>query len=146
MPDRFPRDRSAYRDLFASHFPWAAWEAVIEANGWTIERPSHEPHPDDPTIIYPLDYGSVDGTLSTDGEAVDCFVGSASPDAAAGGLVGAILTTDHRKGDREVKLLYRCTPPEIYTAHGFINYDRTLLEGLLVLRTPMHELWEGRGA
>lgn len=141
MPDRFPRPRSAYRDLVARTFRWVDWEAVIEANGITIERPAHEPHPEYPEIVYPLNYGYVNGTRATDGQEVDCFVGTADPTAAAGELVGVILTTDHRKGDREAKLLYRCTPAEIYTAHGFINYDRTLLEGLLVLRQPMHTLW-----
>jgi inorganic pyrophosphatase len=41
-----------------------------------------------------------------------------------------------------VKLLVDCPPPDIYMAHGFINYDRTLLEGVIVLRTSMTALWE----
>ena len=138
---RFPRTRASYRSLFARRFRWEAWEDVLETSGYTIERPANEPHPQYPHIVYPLDYGFVNGTTATDGEEVDCFVGTADPDTAAGRLVGLILTTDHRKGDREAKLLYRCTPPDIYTAHGFINFDRTLLEGLLVLRFPMETLW-----
>jgi len=86
--------------------------------------------------VYPLDYGFIPGTIGTDGDAVDCFIGSGSTR-----LAGMILTTDHREGDREVKLLVDCTPEEIYTAHGFINYDRTLLEGVLVMRHSMHTLW-----
>jgi inorganic pyrophosphatase len=132
----FPRDSAAYRDLVAERFRWDAWDALIDARGITIDRPAREPHPEYPEIIYPLDYGYVPGTVGTDGEPVDAFVGTGPT-----GLVGAILTTDYRQQDREVKLLVNCTPPEIYTAHGFINYDRTLLEGLLVLRTPMHTLW-----
>ena len=123
--------------MMASHFPWARWERLAREHGVTVERPTREPHPDHPHIIYPLDYGFVPGTLGTDGDAVDCFMGSGDA-----GLVGLILTTDHRKGDREAKLLIDCTAPEVYTAHGFINYDRTLLEGLLVLRAPMHTLWD----
>ena len=140
----FPRDRARYRDLFARSFRWEAWDRVIEEHGVCVERPVREPHPDHPTIIYPIDYGYIPGTEATDGQAVDCFIGSAPSSSAASGLVGLILTTDYREGDREAKLLIDCTPPEIYTAHGFINYDRTLLEGLLVLRTPMHTLWEER--
>ena len=63
------------------------------------------------------------------------FVGSAH-----NGLVGLLLTSDFRKGDREVKLLCDCTPEEIYLANGFINFDRTLMEGTLVLRHPLHTL------
>jgi hypothetical protein len=33
-----------------------------------------------------------------------------------------------------------CTPEEIYLVNGFINFDRTLLEGTLTLRRPMHGL------
>mgnify|MGYP006270185689 CR=1 FL=1 len=132
----FPRDRAAYRTLLARHFPWDSWQHVIDAQGITLDRPAHTAHPTHPTIVYPMDYGYVKGTCATDEEPVDCFVGT-----AANGLVGLIATTDHRKEDREIKLLIDCSPPEIYTAHGFINYDRTLLEGLLVLRHPMHTLW-----
>ena len=132
----FPRDVAAYRTLVADGFRWEAWDALIRKRGVTVERPAREPHPDHPHILYPLDYGFVPGTRGTDGDAVDAFRGTGDA-----GLVGLILTTDHRKGDREAKLLVDCTPPEIYTAHGFINYDRTLLEGLLVLRAPMHTLW-----
>ena len=76
-----------------------------------------------------MDYGFIDGTLGSDGEPVDIFVGTGRP-----GLVGAILTTDHRKGDREVKFIYRCTTEEVYLVNGFINFDRSLMEGELVIR------------
>jgi inorganic pyrophosphatase len=136
-PDDTPRPTPAMlRALTQAHFNWAGWEALIHRRGITIDRPQHHPHPQYPGIIYPLDYGYVNGTLSTDGEAVDIFVGTADT-----GLVGAILTTDHRQIDREFKLLYDCSPTEVYTAHGFINFDRQLLEGTLVLRRPMRMLW-----
>ncbi|ARA94520.1 hypothetical protein AWN76_016045 [Rhodothermaceae bacterium RA] len=125
------------KPLLARHLDWAAWERVIETHGLTIDRPRRSVHPRYPEIIYPIDYGYVNGTLGTDGEGLDVFVGTAPT-----GLVGALLTTDHRRGDREVKLLYRCTPEEIYLANGFINFDRTLLEGVLLLRRPMHVLWQ----
>lgn len=128
---------SSLRPIIQAHWHWRGWERLIEQAGITIDRPRHEPHPDYPRIIYPLDYGYVNGTRGTDGEALDVFVGTART-----GLVGAILTTDHRQHDREVKLLHDCDPKEVYTAHGFINFDRQVLEGLLVMRRPMHTLWE----
>lgn len=115
---------------------WAAWEQCIAEHGITIDRPRGTAHPEYPSVMYPLDYGYINDTISTDGAPIDVFVGSGTT-----GLTGAILTTDHRQQDREAKLLYDCTPAEVYTAHGFINYDRTLLEGVLVLRRPMQELW-----
>jgi inorganic pyrophosphatase len=127
----------ALRSIVQTHWQWDAWERLIVRAGITIDRPRHEPHPRYPQIIYPLDYGYVNGTRGTDGDALDLFVGTADT-----GLVGAILTTDYRQQDREAKLLYDCSPVDVYTAHGFINFDRRLLEGLLVLRRPMQELWE----
>lgn len=132
-----PLDLRALRPTVRTHFPWAHWARCIEARGLTIDRPAHTAHPDYPSIVYPLDYGFLPGTEGTDGKPIDAFVGSASL-----GLVGLLLTTDYRQAKREVKLLVDCTPSEVYTAHGFINYDRTLLEGVLVLRHPMSTLWE----
>ena len=132
-----PLNIQALRPLVREHLQWNAWQRCIEQKGITIERPRRTTHPEYPTVVYPLDYGFVNDTRSTDGESLDVFVGRGTT-----GLVGAILTTDHRQHDREVKLLYDCTPTEVYTAQGFINYDRTLLEGMLVLRRTMAGLWE----
>jgi len=114
---------------------WAGWETLIREKGVTLDRPKGSSHPDWADIVYPMDYGYVNGTRSTDGHEVDVFVGSART-----GLVGAIFTTDHRKGDRECKFLLDCTPGEVYLANGFLNYDRRLMEGTLVMRRPMAEL------
>lgn len=125
------------RALVGRHFDWAGWEALLERNGYTLDRPKGTPHPDYPHIIYPIDYGYVNDSIATDRREIDLFVGRSDV-----GLVGTLITTDHRRGDREFKLLYDCAPPEIYMAHGFINFDRSLLEGDLVLRYPMHVLWQ----
>ena len=127
---------SPLRDLAAGQFDWDGWEALIVQNGLTIDRPYRSRHPEFSDIIYPMNYGYINATTSTDGHEVDVFVGSAD-----NGLVGLLMTTDYGRGDREVKLLYNCTPEEIYLANGFINFDRTRMEGTLVLRRPMHELW-----
>jgi len=139
MPDFWPSslDLQALRPLARNHLQWEKWQVCICNNGITVERPRTTAHPDYPSVVYPLDYGFVNDTLGTDGDPVDVFVGRGTT-----GLVGGILTTDVRQQDREMKLLYDCTPPEVYTAHGFINYDRTLLEGVLVLRRPLKPLWD----
>ena len=127
--------RLSPEDVESGRFDWAAWEALIASNVITLDRPRGSAHPTWPEIIYPLDYGYVNGTVSSDGDEVDVFVGSAD-----NGLVGLLLTTDFRKGDREVKLLYDCSPEEVYLANGFVNFDRSLMEGTLVLRRPLHTL------
>ena len=137
MPSLLPSQTLAsLRPIARSQLQWDHWVGCINERGLTIDRPARTAHPDHPSVIYPLDYGYINDTVGTDGAPVDVFVGSGST-----GLVGALLTADHRKGDRELKFLWDCTPPEVYTAHGFINYDRSLLEGVLVLRRPLTELW-----
>ncbi len=129
-------DLQRLRPLVRSQLQWDRWADCIEERGITIDRPAASSHPDYPSVIYPLDYGYVNDTIGADGAPIDVFVGEGHL-----GLVGTLLTQDHRQQDREMKLLYNCTPAEIYTAHGFINYDRTLLEGVLVLREPMPQFW-----
>ncbi len=129
---------TAFTSLVAEQVRWEAWEALIAARGLIIDRPARSAHPDYPTVVYPLDYGYIPGTMGGDGEAVDCFRGTGTT-----GLVALLLTTDHRTGVRQGKWLYNCTPPEIYTAHGFMNYAPRLLEGRLVMHDPMHALWDG---
>lgn len=128
-------------DLAYDRLDWSAWERLIVRHGITIDRPRRSAHPEHPTIIYPIDYGFVNDTISSDDHGIDVFVGSESVDPYGEKLVGAIWTTDRRKGDRECKFLWRCTPEEIYLVNGFINFDRSLMEGVLVLRRPMAELW-----
>lgn len=139
--DRIPaffshEDRAALAGLVLSHFAWEDWEDLIEENGYTIDRPLRSVHPDFADIIYPIDYGYVNGTLATDGMEIDVFVGSGSS-----GLVGLLVTTDYRKGDQEFKLMYNCTPIEVYLVNGFINFSPQLMDGVLVMRRPMHTLW-----
>lgn len=122
--------------LVAQHFRWSAWETLVEEKGTVVERPHRSPHPHFPEIIYPIDYGYVCDTHTSDGGEVDIFLGTGS-----NRLVGAIVTHDYRRGDHEIKLLWNCTPEEIYLVNGFINFDRSLMEGTLALRYPMHTLW-----
>lgn len=115
---------------------WSLWDRMIVDLGITLDRPKNSFHPIHQDIRYPIDYGYINGTRGGDGEEMDIFVGSRD-----NGLVAAIFTTDFRKNDRELKLIYNCSPPEIYLVNGFINFDQNLMEGKLVLRRPMSEYW-----
>ncbi|MGB1050259.1 MAG: hypothetical protein ACPG3U_11325 [Rhodothermales bacterium] len=115
---------------------WEQWEALIRLKGITIERAAGTMHPDHADIVYPIDYGFVNGTDTVDGAEMDVFKGS-----AANGLVAAIFTEDKRKGDLEAKLIVDCTPQEIYLVNGFINFAPDLMRGRLLMRSPMKSLW-----
>ncbi len=129
--------KDSYAELLQKKFPWDRWERLILSEGIELDRPRSTPHPLYPDIIYPINYGFICNTTSTDGEEVDVFVGSGEDR-----LVGLIVTNDYRQGDREIKLLWRCLPAEIYLVHGFINFDRSKLKGRLILRFRMETLWE----
>lgn len=136
-----PVDTKVLQPLVQQNLNWSAWVRCIERRGICIDRPARTRHPDYPSIVYPLDYGYVPGTIGADQDPVDVFCGT-----GGFGLVGAVLTTDFRQEDQEITFLVDCTPTEIYTVHGFINYDRSLLEGVLALRVPMSTLWEQSAA
>ena len=53
---------------------------------------------------------------------------------------------DRRVNDIELKLLMNCRPSEVYVVNGFLNFDRTLMEGTLAMRRPLLELWQAEGA
>jgi inorganic pyrophosphatase len=122
-------------------FDWAAHEVLIREHGLTIDRPRHSRHPDHPEIIYPIDYGYINDTVGEDGHEIDIFVGTAHT-----GLVGVLRTVDHRKGDTEFKLIYNCSPAEVYLVNGFINYAPALMSGELLMREEMAQLWEAAPA
>ncbi len=114
---------------------WEQWDALIQLKGITIERAAGSQHPNHPDIVYPIDYGFVNGTDTVDGDEMDVFKGTAS-----NGLVAAIFTEDRRKGDLEAKLIVDCSPKEIYLVNGFINFSPDLMRGRLVMRAPMKSL------
>ncbi len=126
-----------YATLLKDHFPWKRWEKLILSEGVELDRPQSTPHPRYPDIIYPMNYGYICNTTSSDHAEVDVFVGSGCRK-----LSGMIVTHDYRQKDQEIKLLWRCIPSEIYMAYGFINFDRSKLTGELVLRYPMKKLWK----
>lgn len=115
---------------------WEQWDGMIRLKGITIERASGTFHPDHPDIVYPIDYGFVNGTDTVDGAEMDVFKGTAD-----NGLVAAIFTEDRRKGDLEAKLIVDCSPREIYLVNGFINFAPDLMRGRLLMRRPMKSLW-----
>ncbi|MCH2132210.1 MAG: hypothetical protein MK116_00520 [Phycisphaerales bacterium] len=117
-------------------FDWTRWEAMLHERGAVIDRPARTAHPDHPSIIYPIDYGHLPGTRGGDDHEVDVWSGT-----GAAGLVGVIITRDHVKQDREVDLLWNCTPAEVYLVNGFVNFDQDLLEGRLLLRQAMRHQW-----
>ncbi|MDR0693539.1 MAG: hypothetical protein LBF49_03155 [Puniceicoccales bacterium] len=104
------------------------FERLIREHGITIDRPRGTSHPRFPSLIYPIDYGFINGTQSQDGEGIDVFEG----DGKGVGVVGIICSIDTVNGDSEVKVLYNCTEENIQTALKMMNNGP--MRGILVRR------------
>ena len=96
---------------------WSSLEQLLLNNPWVINRPQGSRHPRYPKILYPLDYGYLEGTQSADGSGIDIWVGSQSSHH----LCGIICTFDTLKLDAEIKLLIGCSSANIRTILDFHN-------------------------
>ena len=95
---------------------WNEMADLVLHNPITIDRPRGKAHPRYPDLIYPFDYGYVEGTLAADGDGIDVWIGS------LGGLVltGILCTYDTLDRDAEIKLLLGCTEGDVQTITEFI--------------------------
>jgi len=108
---------------------WKMLQEIADAHEIVIDRPKGSRHPRFQHIIYPLDYGYLQGTSSMDGSGIDVWRGSKED-----GVVSAMIcTVDRLKGDSEIKLLIGCTEEEIQLANAFHN-ESEYMKGLLIRR------------
>ena len=88
---------------------WFLLDKLVQSSEIVIDRPKNAAHPTFKEMIYPLDYGYLADTVSTDKGGIDIWVGSDIKQR-----VSAIITTvDMAKRDSEIKILYACTQEEI---------------------------------
>ena len=96
---------------------WHALDTLVATSEIIIDRPKHTTHPRYPELVYPFDYGYLQGTRSGDGDGIDIWVGSLSNRV----VTAAVLTVDLFKRDSEVKILLGCTPEEVQTIFAFLQ-------------------------
>jgi len=109
---------------------WAKFDQMLATSEIVIDRKKGSRHPRFPDIIYPLDYGYLEGTSGGDGNEIDVWRGSLTD----GKLVAVICTVDLKKCDSEVKLLIGCTEDEIGIVDAFHNYG-DLMSGIIIMRS-----------
>lgn len=96
---------------------WQKLDTLLLSGKLVIDREKGKPHPEYPNMIYPVSYGYLQDTLSSDQEPVDAFKGS-----LRAGSVGAIaVTADILKKDVEIKLLIGCTEEETIEIMKMLN-------------------------
>lgn len=67
----------------------------------TIDRPLGSYHPNHPDILYPVNYGFVEGIMAPDGEWQDAYV--LGVDEPVAGFTGKLIAVIHRLDDVEDK-------------------------------------------
>ena len=96
---------------------WGHLDRLIANSQVIIDRPKDSVHTDYEDMIYPLDYGYLAGTTSSDGAGIDVWLGSSGEQDVR----GVVCTVDLVKRDAEIKLLLGCTDTEMQTIVRFLN-------------------------
>jgi len=86
---------------------WTLLDELVATSEVVIDRPRGSAHPRFPENIYPYDYGYLEGTISSDGQGIDVWLGSGDTQQ----LTAVLISADLRKRDAELKLLLGCTRP-----------------------------------
>ncbi len=94
---------------------WDKLETLLAESRVVIDRPKSQPHPRYPDLIYPLDYGYLEGTSAGDGDGIDIWIGSKDSKT----LTGILCTFDTVKRDAEIKLLAGCSAQDVETILRF---------------------------
>ncbi len=109
---------------------WLTADELVSSSELVIDRPKGSRHPRFSSIIYPLDYGYLDGTGAVDGGGVDVWIGSLTDRA----VVGILATVDLFKKDSEIKLLIGCTEAEMQQALETSNSES---QSAILIRRPV---------
>jgi inorganic pyrophosphatase len=96
---------------------WDYLDRLVAGSRLVIDRPRGSAHPRFPELIYPIDYGYLEGTTTVDGGGLDVFLGTLSER----NLDALALTVDLKKRDAEIKLLLGCSQAEKQIILDFLN-------------------------
>ncbi|MBI5960730.1 MAG: response regulator [Chloroflexi bacterium] len=107
---------------------WDYIDRLVTENRLVIDRPKGSAHPRFPEVIYPVDYGYLEGTSAMDGAGIDVWVGTTGTKRAD----AVFCTVDLLKRDAEIKIVLGCTQTEKQTIMKFLNQQS--MRGLLILR------------
>lgn len=115
---------------------WQKLDSLYYSSSVVIERPKYSKHPKHPDMIYPVDYGYLSETISSDGSQIDVFFGSSSNK-----MINSIaVSSDILKRDCEVKLLIGCTPEEERDIMHMLNVTE-YQKAILIRRTSDTQQW-----
>lgn len=96
---------------------WHSLDQLVRTSEIIIDRPQGSTHPRYPGLVYPMDYGYLKNTTSSDGDGIDIWIGKAQSNR-----VDAVMCiVDMQKRDSEIKVLYSCSEDEMNTIYAIHN-------------------------
>lgn len=101
---------------------WKKIDLIVINSEVVIDRPKGSKHPKYSNFIYPLDYGYLKGTKSTDCAEIDVWRGSNGNQ----NVVAIICTVDELKRDSEMKILIGCSETEKHQILDFLNSSKSM--------------------
>ncbi|GHO52565.1 inorganic diphosphatase [Ktedonobacter robiniae] len=108
---------------------WQALDDLVANSEIVIDRPRGSRHPRYEEMIYPYDYGYLQGTRAADGDGIDVWVGTQQTRQMA----GLIVCVDVLKRDSEIKILLGCTREEMEQI--LAQHNSGLQVGMLIERS-----------
>ena len=108
---------------------WDALDDLVDSSSVIVDRPKGSGHPRYPGFVYGLDYGYLDGTVSSDGEGIDVWIGTSKEHR----VTAVMVTVDLVQRDSEIKILLGCTDDEIDYIERVHN-ETDDMRGLLIRR------------
>ncbi len=97
-------------------FFWQKLDTLFLSSKLVIDRPKNTCHYKYSNLIYPVDYGYLNDTNSSD-QAIDVFKGSEQSNL----VQSVVISVDILKKDCEVKLLVGCSEEEEHDILEFLN-------------------------
>jgi inorganic pyrophosphatase len=101
---------------------WATLENFVTSSQIVVDRPKGSPHPRFPEIVYPMDYGFLEGTTGGDGDGIDVWFGS----SVSRVVTGVACTADPFKRDAELKILLGCSDEDFIILEHFFRVTAEL--------------------
>ena len=96
---------------------WQSLDRLVAEKPLVIDRPRGSSHPRFPDLVYPLDYGYLDGTRAMDGSGIDVWMGASGERRVS----GILCSVDLMKYDAEIKILLGCSQAEVEMLLHFMN-------------------------
>lgn len=115
---------------------WYQLEQLVMEHKIIIDRPQGSSHPRYPEVVYPLDYGYLEGTTSMDEGGIDVWIGHRGVNetltTGENAISEIILTTDLMKHDIEIKITINCDEQDLQTILAFYKSNKM---GAIVVKT-----------